>query len=187
MSIPLGEVMNRVLPILVLAETKTKCPSLLQVHVYCQTNFSWHWNSVPGALAHTAATNLQFMAKARLHCSEKILLSVLHNVLLHESRAQKEARLSEMMDAVHSGAHSSKGTLDLLCVYWTQWILPCAPGKVTDPPINNKYSHPEDHVNTYHKREDRILPAIFKNAFFVTESFPVQFCKSEKCSRQYRI
>lgn len=66
-----------------------------------------------------------------------------------------------MMDAVHSGAHSSKGTLDLLCVYWMQWTLSCAPGEVTDPPINNKHSHPEDHVNKCHKREERILPAIF--------------------------
>lgn len=31
MSIPLGELMNRVLPVLVLAGTKTKCLSLLQV------------------------------------------------------------------------------------------------------------------------------------------------------------
>lgn len=64
-----------------------------------------------------------------------------------------------MMDAVHSGAHSSKGTLDLLCVYWTQWMLSYAPGKVTDSLLNNKHRHPEDvnSVNIYHKREDRIL------------------------------
>lgn len=91
----------------------------------CQSNFSWHWHSPCQALLLlAAATSLQFMSKARLHRSQKVPPFVLYSVLLHESRVQKQTRLSEMMDAVHSGAHSSKAALDLLCVYWTQRIFP---------------------------------------------------------------
>lgn len=51
------------------------------------------------------------------------------------------------------------------------------PGKVTDPPVNNKHSQPEDQVNIYHKKEGRSLWVIFKNAFLVIESFQFQICK----------
>lgn len=110
--------MSGVLPVLVLAETKPKCPSLLQVHHGLPEQLLLALAlPVPGAPAPGAATSLRFMSKARLHRSQKVLPFILHNVLLHESRVQKETRLSEMMDAVHSGAHSSEVTLDLLCAY----------------------------------------------------------------------
>lgn len=41
---------------------------------------------------------------------------------------------------------------------------------MTDPHIHDKHSYPEEHINIYQKREDTVLPPIFKNAFFVIEN-----------------
>lgn len=173
MSIPLGELVNRESCLSWCWRLKLNALPCCRFPVCCQSNFPWHWHSLLGTL-------LSLQPEPPVYVKDfgkKVPPFVLYNVLLHEGWAQKETRLSEMADAVHSGAHSSKGTLDLLCVCWMQWILSCAPGKGTDPPINNKYDRPEDHVNIHHKREDRILPATSKNAFFVTESFQFQTCQ----------